>query len=142
MEILIDAEDAIVGRVACYAAKQALNGHKVTIINAEKSIMTGSKDFLFAKYHHRMVSLGQPQQGPFISRMPDRFFSRIIRGMLPHKLPRGMEAKHRIRVFIGVPLQFKDKKFEKAPGADMAKLTTTRFVRLGVLCRLFGAHYR
>jgi len=142
MEIVIDAEDAIVGRVASYAAKQALNGYKVSIINAEKSIMTGGKDFLLAKYHHRMVGLGQPQTGPYISRMPDRFFSRIIRGMLPHKLARGMEAKHRIRVYIGVPLQFKDKKYEKVPGADMSKLTTTRFVRLSELCKLFGAHYR
>ena len=142
MEIVIDAEDAIVGRVASYVAKQALNGHKVSVINADKSIMTGSKDFLFARYHHRMVSLGQPQQGPFVSRMPDRFFSRIIKGMLPNKLPRGIAAKHRIKVYIGVPLQFKDKKYEKVPGADMSKLTTTRFVRLGVLCKLFGAHYR
>jgi large subunit ribosomal protein L13 len=136
MEILIDANDAIVGRVASFAAKQALLGNKVSIINIEKSIMTGNKEFMLADYHHRKVELGQPQTGPFISRMPDRFVRRMIRGMVPYKTVRGKEALQRTRCYIGIPLQFKDKKPEKVPGADLSKLTTTKYMRIGELCKL------
>ena len=41
--MIIDAKDMIVGRFATVAAKKALLGEKVDIINCESAIITGNK---------------------------------------------------------------------------------------------------
>ena len=45
----------------------------------------------------------KPSRGPFHFRAPSRIFWRVVRGMVPHKTKRGMEAMNRLRVFEGVP---------------------------------------
>ena len=37
--VVVNAENAVVGRLASYVAKVALNGEEVTIVNAEKAII-------------------------------------------------------------------------------------------------------
>ena len=91
-DIFIDATNAIVGRIGAYAAKRALLGDTIKIFNCEKAIMSGSKKQVTEKYYLRRNKIGQPQKGPFISRMPDRFFRRTIRGMLPYKRTKGADA--------------------------------------------------
>lgn len=44
-----------------------------------------------------------PRRGPFHLRAPAKITWRAIRGMLPHKSPRGAEALARLKVFEGVP---------------------------------------
>jgi large subunit ribosomal protein L13Ae len=44
-----------------------------------------------------------PARGPFHFRAPSRIFYRTIRGMIPHKTPRGAAALERLKVFEGVP---------------------------------------
>ncbi len=44
-----------------------------------------------------------PTRGPFHFRAPSRMFYRTIRGMVPHKSPRGAAALARLRVFEGIP---------------------------------------
>ena len=44
-EIIIDATNATLGRMASYVAKQALLGKKVIILNSERAIVTGRKKF-------------------------------------------------------------------------------------------------
>jgi ribosomal protein L13 len=39
--------------------------------------------------------------GPFHLRSPSKMFWRAVRGMLPHKTPRGMHALRRLKVFEG-----------------------------------------
>merc|ERR1712146_775291 len=39
----------------------------------------------------------------FHFRAPSRIFWRVVRGMVPHKTPRGAEALKRLKVFEGVP---------------------------------------
>ena len=50
MTVVIDAENAVVGRLASRVAKLALMGEDVLVVNAEKAIMTGNIEFIFAKY--------------------------------------------------------------------------------------------
>ena len=42
MTVVIDAENAVVGRLASRVAKLALMGEDVLVVNAEKAIMTGN----------------------------------------------------------------------------------------------------
>lgn len=49
----------------------------------------------------RMVH--NPSRGPYHLRAPSKIFARTVRGMLPHKTPRGAAAMERLKVFEGVP---------------------------------------
>ena len=134
-EIFIDAAGAIVGRVGTFAAKRALLGYTVKILNCEKAIMSGSKENVIDRYYQRRNKIGQPQKGPFISRMPDRFVRRTIRGMLPYKRTKGSQAYKRIMCYLGVPEQFKDKQMQKVTGADASKLKSLKCVTVEEVCK-------
>ena len=137
MEINIDATNCIAGRLASYVAKQALLGHTVNIFNAEKAIMSGNPVAVRLKYFHRIFETGQPNKGPYISRMPDRFLRRMIRGMVEHKQGRGGEAFERIMCYIGVPAGFKDKKLISV-GKKVDELPSLNYQTIGQLCVSLG----
>ena len=50
INMIIDAKDLILGRLASFAAKQALLGETVDIVNAEESVITGNKRWIIAHY--------------------------------------------------------------------------------------------
>jgi len=109
--MIIDAKNAIAGRLGTIAAKKALLGEEVIIVNAEKAVITGKPEIIIEKYYN-LTQKGNPFKGPFVSRSPDRLLRRIIRGMLPIKKPRGKEAYKRIKCYIGIPEEFKDKEIK------------------------------
>jgi large subunit ribosomal protein L13 len=108
-----DAEEMVVGRLGTKAAKAALLGDNVVIVNAEKAIITGDPRSLITAFKDKfnIRTSSNPQHGPFHDRRPDKMVRRMIRGMLPWPKPRGKEAYKRIKVFIGVPEKYAD--FEK-----------------------------
>lgn len=136
-EINIDATDAIVGRLASYVAKQALLGNAVNIFNCENAVISGKPSAIHEKYRHRIFDTGQPNKGPFISRMPDRFVRRIIRGMVEHKQGRGKEAFDRIMCYLGVPVAFKDRKLVKV-AKEVSELPNLKYQTIGELCVSLG----
>ena len=103
MEIVIDAQDAVVGRLSTYAAKQALIGNKVEIVNCEKAIISGNKKALQEVAQNRKNRGGTAQKGPYFSKNPEKIVKRSIRGMLPWKKTRGREAYKLIKCYVGVP---------------------------------------
>jgi large subunit ribosomal protein L13 len=114
-EIIIDATNATLGRLASYVAKQALLGKKVIILNAERAIVTGRKKFTIEHYQERKGRGGSSQRGPFFPKAPARIVKRTIRGMLPdYRKGKGREAFKRILCFKGVPKEYKEKKMIKA----------------------------
>ena len=134
--IIIDAKDQILGRFATHAAKAALCGVKVSIINCEKAYLSGSAFNLNARYRARRER-GEPRNGPFFPRHPDRFVKRTIRGMLPWDRVRGAQAFKRITCYIGKPLDLKGDHFE-IKGIDISKLPTLKYVSVGELCQRMG----
>lgn len=137
-EIYIDATDTILGRLATYCAKNALLGSHVKIFNCERVAISGDRHLIIQRNLTRMKR-GNPVRGPFISRMPDRYVRRIIRGMLPYKKSKGREAFERVQCYIGVPENFKDKKMATVEGASISKLPNLKYVYIKELCRLLGA---
>ncbi|MBN2067859.1 MAG: 50S ribosomal protein L13 [Candidatus Diapherotrites archaeon] len=139
--IIMNAENSIVGRLASFAAKNALEGNQVVIINAEKAILTGSKQSALSRMKRKLDlrGKGNPRKGPKFSRMPDRVLRRAVRGMLPFTSRRGREALRRVMVFISVPAEFQGKELTKLPGAKVEK--RKKYVELGEVCRLLGARW-
>lgn len=108
---IIDAKDTVLGRLASFAAKEALRGEDVAVLNSEKAIITGNLKFIREDFEAKKTRVGSNQQGPKVSRLPYLIVRRAIRGMLPnHRTGRGRVAIKKIRCYVGVPKEFEGKK--------------------------------
>jgi len=136
---IIDASDMILGRLASTVAKRLLAGENIMIINAEKAVISGNKRSILDRYKQRfgIRTLTAPWRGPFHNRRPDRFMKRTIRGMLPHKTPRGKKAYKRLIVHIGVPDKIEDKLKETLPQASIKRIKG-RYIRVYDLTKELG----
>ncbi len=110
---IIDATDAPIGRLASIVAKRLLKGEEIFIVNAEKAIITGNKNEIKERYRRKREIGGTKRKGPFFPRMPHLILKRTVRGMLPYQQPKGRKAYKRLKVFIGIPDELKDKEIEK-----------------------------
>lgn len=117
--IVVDATDHIAGRLASNVAKLLLKGNRVSIINCEKIMISGSRSNIIKEYRDflEIASILHPKHGPFHPRRPDTIITRMIRGMLPRDKPSGRTAHSRLRAYIGAPKDlkaFERIQFEKA----------------------------
>jgi len=135
---VIDAKDHIVGRLASVVAKRLLDGEEIVVVNAEKALMTGDRYVLFKEFKWRR-EVGSSRKGPYYPRRPDRILERAIRGMVPHKKPRGRMILRNLKVYVAVPEEFKDKKLEKIP--DAMRITTARYLSLGEISKNLGSEF-
>lgn len=134
--IIIDAKDQVLGRFCTRAAKAALCGSKVTVINCEKAYISGSTLGLNMRYRQRR-DRGEPRNGPFFPRIPDRFVKRAIRGMLPWDKVKGVEALKLITCYMGEPSGLDGKKID-ITGSNVSKLPTLKFMTVGDICKQMG----
>lgn len=133
---VIDADELILGRMATYVAKRLLRGEEIVIVNAEKAVVSGkkrsklqdAKDFL---------EVGSPRRGPFHYRRPDRIVRKSVRGMLPFKRPKGKQAYKRLKVYMGIPDDFKDRRMETLTNAQSRRLTC-RYFTIGEFAKEIG----
>jgi large subunit ribosomal protein L13 len=119
--VIIDATGLILGRVASVVAKRLLEGERVVILNAERSVISG-KRLSIVRAAKAFLEVGHPRKGPIHHRQPDRILRRTIRGMLPRRKPKGQEAYKRLRVFVDAPEEFKGEEMQTIPEADSRKL--------------------
>ncbi|KAJ1334614.1 ribosomal protein L13 [Batrachochytrium salamandrivorans] len=145
LEIVIDAKGHLLGRLASIIAKQLLNGQKVVLVRSEEINMSGPFFRNKLKYMAflRKRCVVNPQRGPFHFRAPSRIFYRTVRGMIPHKTPRGAAALERLKVFEGVPPPYDTKKRVVVPAAlRVLRLAPGRkFCTLKRLSSEFGWKY-
>lgn len=132
--IVIDASNLILGRMATFAAKQALLGQEVRIINVEKAVISGKKKTVISETKKDMER-GTPAKGPFIPHMADRYVRRTIRGMLPYKQPKGAEAYKRVLCYTGVPEELKNEKTTTVNGASVEKIPNLNYIAIGEMLR-------
>tara|TARA_Y100000310_G_scaffold323753_1_gene384604 strand:+ start:2796 stop:3212 length:417 start_codon:yes stop_codon:yes gene_type:complete len=132
----IDAKHLILGRMATQAAKKALLGEKVTIVNTKDVIITGDRKMLVARYVQKRAR-GIPTKGPFQPRHPDKFVKRTIRGMLPSNA-RGREALERVWCYPGIPADLKDTEFETIKAAHIDNSLVSKYISVGELCKNMG----
>ena len=111
---VINAEDAIMGRLASVVAKRILLGENIIIVNAEKGLISGDPGTIAKKYLQRyhIKTKSNPLKGPFYPRKPEQIMKRTIRGMLPYRKTRGKEAYKRLKVFANFPSIFQDNEIE------------------------------
>ncbi|WP_297063647.1 50S ribosomal protein L13 [Thermococcus sp.] len=140
---IINAEGLILGRLASKVAKMLLEGEEVVIVNAEKAIITGNREDIFAKYKQRteLRTRTNPRRGPFYPKRSDEIVRRTVRGMLPWKTDRGRKAFRRLRVYVGVPKEFEGKELETISEAHMSRLSTPKYVTVGEVAKFLGGKF-
>ncbi|MFC4246313.1 50S ribosomal protein L13 [Natribaculum luteum] len=149
-DVVVDARDCILGRVASQVAERALEGERIAVVNAEDAVITGDKEDVFETYRKRL-QLGS-DSGPYYPKRPDTIFKRSIRGMLPYKKQRGREAFENVRVYVGNP--YGESAGSRSPrsgdgeaveaeileGTSLDRLSNIRFVHLGEVSDQLGAN--
>jgi len=109
--IVIDGKDAVLGRLASYAAKQSLKGEEVAIVNCEEINISGNKKMIEAGFVDKRSRIGHSKRDPNHPRTDEKIVKRVIRGMLPdHRLGRGKQAFKRIKCYKGLPKEFEEAK--------------------------------
>ena len=135
-QTIINAKGLVLGRMASIIAKRILKGEEITIVNAEKAVISGKRKSRVMEIK-KFLEVGAPERGPFHYRRPDRIVRRTVRGMLPIRRPKGKQAYKRLKVFIGIPAELKDRKMETLAHAQAGKLTCPSFT-VGELAKEIG----
>ena len=140
--MIVDGEGSILGRLASTVSKALLNGEEVVVLNAEKIIITGNKDWAYARYKQRVdrKSISNPRDlGPKYPHRPDDIFRRTVRGMLPIKKTKGRVAYKNLKAFVGVPNEYKDAEITAVPQAEIENVKKS--IELCEISRLLGAKF-
>ena len=138
--IVVDATNHIAGRLSSNVAKLLKQGHRVSIVNCEKIMYSGTRSNLIKEYREflEINSIINPKHGPVHYRRPDTIITKMIRQMLPYdRKPSGKESIKRLRAYIGSPKELKSLEkigFEKAK----IKKSASNYTTMGELCRVIG----
>ena len=136
VQTVIDAEGLILGRMASVVAKRLLEGERIDIVNAEGAVVSG-KRLQVIKERKEFLEVGGPTKGPFHYRKPNAIIRRTIRGMLPHRKPRGRDAYRRLKVYIGVPRKLGGVEAESIEVAHVDRLRG-RYITVGEIAKNIG----
>ncbi len=134
---VVDATGLILGRAASLIAQRLLAGEHIVVVNAEKSVVTGSRRQVVAHYTEARAR-GSVRSGPHFPRYADRIFRRTVRGMLPHLKTRGKVAFRRLEVHLGVPEAYRSSPTTTLDGAK-ARPALRPPVTLAEVTQLLGA---
>ncbi|RLG81701.1 MAG: 50S ribosomal protein L13 [Thermoprotei archaeon] len=138
--LYVDATNQILGRLASILAKKLLEGYRIYVVNAEKAVISGERRRIIEGY--KLVFKVSTHYNPYKTgirrpRAPHNILKRTVRGMLPINKPRGRNAYKRLRVYIGVPNELRNKKFIKFQEADVNRLRRD-YMYLGELAKELG----
>jgi large subunit ribosomal protein L13 len=134
---VIDATGLVLGRASSLIAQRLLAGERIVVVNAEKSVITGSRTQVIQHYTEARAR-GSVRSGPHFPRYADRIFRRTVRGMLPHLKTRGKVAFDRLQVHLGVPPEYQSAPLTTLEGAK-ARPALRPPVTLGEVTVLLGA---
>jgi len=134
--VVIDAKGLILGRMASVVAKRLLTGETIIIVNAEKAAISG-KRLSKVREAKTFLEVGHPGRGPHHYRRPDRIVRRTIRGMLPWKKSKGQQAYKRLKVFLGIPQELKDKETQTITEASAERLRCP-YITVGEMAKEIG----
>ena len=138
--IVVDATEHIAGRLASNVAKLLIKGNRVSVVNCEKIMMSGTRSNQIQEYREflEINSIINYKHGPKHYRRPDTVMAKMIRQMLPFdRKPSGKESFQRLRTYIGSPKEIKSIEkiqFEKAK----IRKTASNYTQLGELCKVIG----
>jgi large subunit ribosomal protein L13 len=137
--VVVDVTNCIVGRMCSQVSKLLLKGNWVTVVNAEKAMLSGNRYMIVNLYKEQLEinSVTNPIHGPFHPRRPDTMITKIVRGMLPKRKASGIEAFKRLRVYISTPEDLKNTKMESLNYSKVTK-QSSQYITVGDVAKQIG----
>lgn len=129
-ELVIDASNSVLGRIASYVAKQALLGKNVVVLNCDNILLTGRKRMVIDEYNIARRRGGTSLNGPHFPKHTDRLMKRTVRGMLSYTQERGLLALKRVICYPNVPAQY-----ESVKKVSIQRPVKTKTMSLGELSK-------
>ena len=140
-ELVIDAEGAVLGRLASYVAKLALMGVKVHVVNVEKAVITGDKKRVVDSYKLLLevkTHKNPYRHAPHRPRNPINIFKKAVKGMLPKENWLGKLALKRVKAYVGFPEELKNKPVIKIVDTLAEHLKRREYITVDVVARELG----
>jgi large subunit ribosomal protein L13 len=140
-DIIVDGTNHIAGRLCSHVAKLLKDGNRVSIVNSENIMLSGSRKMIIEEYRKflEISSITNPKFGPFHPRRPDTIITKMVRGMLPKNKPSGKASLKRLRAYLGVPNELRSKKTTQFEDAKIRK-SAPYYTTLGEIGRMIGWH--
>jgi len=138
-EVVVDGTNMVLGRLASRVAKLLLEGKRVYVVNVEKIVVSGRRNMVVQAYKRTVLGVKSHYSHrwrPKRPRSPIRLFKAAVWGMLP-KNNRGVKALKRLKAYIGVPEEFKEREVVRFPEADASRLSRPG-VTLAIIARELG----
>lgn len=137
--VVVDAANCVAGRMCSQVSKLLLQGNRVTVVNAEKAMLSGNryKTISLYKEHLEINSVTNPIHGPFHPRRPDTILTKMVRGMIPKSKASGIEAFKRLRVYIGIPEELKNIESESFNDSMITK-PASYYITVGDVAKQIG----
>ncbi|MEM2296200.1 MAG: 50S ribosomal protein L13 [Ignisphaera sp.] len=140
-EIIVDAENTVVGRLASVIAKLAKLGFKVHIINVEKAVVSGDKKTVVESY--KLMLKVKTHKNPYRhtihrSKHPINILKKTIKNMLPKHNWLKNELVKKVKVHMGIPQEFRSKLIIKILDCDAAYLGRTKVVSVAMIAKELG----
>lgn len=130
---IINGKEKKLGRLSSEAVKNAMKGEEVKIINAEEVKITGRKQKTIEKYRKKfnLRDPGNPEKSPkMVSRRPDLFVKKVIKGMIPTEKRKGKKAQKKIKVYTRNPKDLETK--------EPKEKIDTKHIKVKKLCKRLG----
>jgi large subunit ribosomal protein L13 len=140
-EIIIDAENALLGRLATRVAKLAMLGFKVYVVNVEKAVISGDKKSIVDSY--KLLLKVKTHKNPYRHsihrpRHPVNIFKKTVKLMMPKHSSSRFEILEQVKAYIGIPQEFMNKSIIKILDCDASYLKRRKIVSLGVVAKELG----
>ena len=137
--VYVDATNQIAGRLSSKVAKLLISGKRVVVVNAEKSLISGSRTAIVRQWQERLeiASHVNPIYGPIHPRRPDNILKRMVRGMVPRKKAKGVLAMKRLRVYVGQPQRVEEGKLTQFKDAAASRPIPV-YLTIGELSKTLG----
>jgi len=138
-EVVVDGSNMVLGRLASRVAKLLLEGYRVHVVNVERITVSGRKNMVVQSYKRTVLGVKSHYSHkwrPKRPRSPVRLFKKTVWGMLP-KNNKGLKALRRLKAYVGVPEDLKNRETIQFPEASAAKLSRPG-VTLAVIARELG----
>ncbi|MGN6613473.1 MAG: 50S ribosomal protein L13 [Candidatus Nitrosocosmicus sp.] len=137
--IVVDGSNCISGRLCSKVSKLLMQGNRVSVVNAEKVMISGNKYEVIESYKKTLEisSVTNPINGPFHPRRSDTIIPRMIRGMVPKRKPSGIQAFKRLRVYIGIPEDLKNSTMKTFDDTKITKQESF-YISMGEVAKQIG----
>ena len=131
MKIIIDGSGLVMGRLASYVAKQALEGREVVVLNCQDIIITGKAESLKIEYEIKRNKMGVTGIGPKYPKKSEKVVKKAIQRMMPNtREGRGKVALKRVLCYNGTPEEYKN-----APKTELKQQKRNKFVKVSEISR-------